>query len=537
MDESPSPQANQGAAAQGGERRSGRLSAYLLAGLFVLLGISAIAWLFVSVVRDPAIRQVVEGTATESGQSPSLIIAFLTQFGIVLPVLVIGLGAMSVWLGLQLRTRNILAARWAQVALLWLAVAAAIAAILDVVRLGFDYFSQSEQQAVPLDQGRIISIVGLLCAAAFFALILVWLNRRIEQVFYGKEQLNSREVRNAWNLLIPTLAVFVLVAARPLEQTFIRSLTDKRFAGQEVPNFVALENYQNLLSARLDLVDCRLDEATGECDVARDGSIRWQSIDRELLQEGFRTVWTIPLPFDSTPSALAISGLDQDFLKSIGTTLLFTVVSVSFELLIALFMALTVNSAFRGRGLMRAVMLVPWAIPTVISARLWELMLKDTSAGIVNRVLMDVRIVDAPQAWLSAVSLQLPAAIMVDVWKTAPFMALLLLAGLQTIPSDLYEAAAVDGASRIQQFFSITLPLLRPTIAVALVFRTLDALRVFDLFNVLFGRQQLSMATYNYEMLVNNQQDGYASAISMIIFVVISIFAIVYVRLLNVETE
>jgi trehalose/maltose transport system permease protein len=200
-------------------------------------------------------------------------------------------------------------------------------------------------------------------------------------------------------------------------------------------------------------------------------------------------------------------------------------------------MAMTVNSAFRGRGVMRAVMLVPWAIPTVISARLWELMLKDTGAGIINRVLMDVHLVDAPQAWLSAVSLQLPAAIMVDVWKTAPFMALLLLAGLQTIPSDLYEAAAVDGANRVQQFFSITLPLLRPTIAVALVFRTLDALRVFDLFNVLFGRQQLSMATYNYETLVNNQQDGYASAISMIIFLLISVFAIAYVRLLNVETE
>jgi trehalose/maltose transport system permease protein len=164
-------------------------------------------------------------------------------------------------------------------------------------------------------------------------------------------------------------------------------------------------------------------------------------------------------------------------------------------------------------------------------------MLKDTSAGIINRVLMDVRLVDAPQAWLSAMTLQLPAAIMVDVWKTAPFMALLLLAGLQTIPADLYEAAAVDGANRVQQFFSITLPLLRPTIAVALVFRTLDALRVFDLFNVLFGRQQLSMATYNYEMLVNNQQDGYASAISMIIFVLISVFAFAYVRLLNVETD
>ncbi|MBN1259212.1 MAG: sugar ABC transporter permease [Anaerolineae bacterium] len=447
------------------------------------------------------------------------------------------MSALSIWLGFRLRSRDILAARWAQTALLWLAVAAAIAAIFTLIRLGFDYVSQQEQQAAPLNLGQLTPFFVFSGASGVFALLLVWLNRRLDYIFSGKEPLQSREIRQAWNLLIPTLAVFVLVAARPLEQTFIRSLTDKRFAGQAVPNFVGLQNYGNLLGMRLDIVDCRLEEDADRCDLARDGSIRWQSIDRELLQEGFRTVWTIRLPFDSSPSALAISGLDQDFLKSIGTTLLFAVISVSFELLVALFIALTVNSAFRGRGLMRAVMLVPWAIPTVISARLWELILKDTSAGIINRVLMDIGLISAPQAWLSDVSLQLPAAIMVDVWKTAPFMALLLLAGLQTISSELYEAASVDGATRPQQLFSITLPLLRPTIAVALVFRTLDALRVFDLFNVLFGRQQLSMATYNYETLVNNQQDGYASAVSMIIFLLISVFAIVYVRLLNVETE
>jgi trehalose/maltose transport system permease protein len=126
---------------------------------------------------------------------------------------------------------------------------------------------------------------------------------------------------------------------------------------------------------------------------------------------------------------------------------------------------------------------------------------------------------------------------MVDVWKTTPFMALLLLAGLQTIPADLYEAAAVDGASKLRQFISITIPLLRPTIAVALVFRTLDALRAFDVFQVLLGRQRLSMATYNYETLVQAQDGGYASAIGVVIFILIFIFAIAYVRLLGVETE
>ncbi|NDJ85076.1 MAG: sugar ABC transporter permease, partial [Chloroflexi bacterium] len=131
---------------------------------------------------------------------------------------------------------------------------------------------------------------------------------------------------------------------------------------------------------------------------------------------------------------------------------------------------------------------------------------------------MDLNIIGLPEAWLTRVDLQLPSAIMVDVWKTSPFMALLLLAGLQTIPADLYEAASVDGANRFHQFRHITLPLLRPTIGVALVFRTLDALRVFDLFNVLFGRAQLTMATYNYETLVGNQQDGYASAVGVLIF-------------------
>ncbi|QPC85135.1 sugar ABC transporter permease [Phototrophicus methaneseepsis] len=363
------------------------------------------------------------------------------------------------------------------------------------------------------------------------------ISRILDTVFAGNEALLNSETRFAWNLLIPTLLIVIMVAARPLEQTFIRSLTDKRFAGREVPNFVGLDNYANLLGIRFDTVPCRIDDETGGCVVRDDGSIRWESIDRTLLEDGYRTLSNIPLPGGEVAQSLAISGLDRDFLQGIRTTLVFTLFSVSLELIIGLSMAMIVNSDFRGRGFMRAVMLVPWAIPTVISARLWELMLKDTSAGIVNKVLMDLHVISMPQAWLSDPSLQIPAAIMVDVWKTAPFMALLLLAGLQTIPKDLYEAASVDGASRVRTFFNITLPLLRPTIGVALVFRTLDALRVFDLFNVLFGRQQLSMATYNYETLVNNQQDGYASAVSMIIFVLISIFAFVYVRLLNVETD
>lgn len=512
------------------DRQAGRTAALLLSALFVLLGVAAIGWLLLTVANDPAIRSALAWTPAQGEQPPSVIMAFLTQFGITLPLLVMGLGGAALWLGVRLLRRDIIAARWAQMALIWLAAGALAVAAADAINLAW-------MQGAGFDATE----GALLLAALGLGLLLLlpwwWLRGNLERAFTGREQLSQREARVAWNLLIPTLIVFVIVAARPLEQTFIRSLTDKRFASPAVPNFVGLQNYQTLLGVRLDITGCRPDPETGACATRPDGAIRWESIDRSLMQEGYRTVWNVPLPRSAPPQSLAISGTDADFINSIGTTLVFVIFSVTFELILALFMALTVNSSFRGRGMMRAVMLIPWAIPTVISARLWELMLKDTSAGIINRILLDLGLISAPQAWLSSVSLQLPAVILVDVWKTAPFMALLLLAGLQSISRDLYEAASVDGASVVRRFWSITLPLLRPTIAVALVFRTLDALRVFDLFNVLFGRQKLSMATYNYEVLVNNRQDGYASAISIILFLLISVFAFVYVRLLNVETD
>ncbi|NPV65628.1 MAG: sugar ABC transporter permease [Anaerolineae bacterium] len=338
----------------------------------------------------------------------------------------------------------------------------------------------------------------------------------------------------AWNLLIPTLVVLIVVAARPLEETFITSLTDKRFAGTQTVNFVGLNNYARLLSFRLDIVPCRLNEETNTCAIDTTGAVRWEMIDRELLRQGFRPVSTIDL---GGGRGLTVSAIDASFISSAGNTLFFTVVSVLLELILGLFVAMVVNSKFRGRGLMRAAMLVPWAIPTVISARLWEIMLRDNQSGILNKMLVDLGIFSQSQAWLANPDIQLWSLILVDVWKTTPFMALLLLAGLQTIPEDLYEAASVDGANRVRQFFAVTIPLLRPTIAVALVFRTLDALRVFDVFNVLLGRRKLSMATYNFETLVQNQDGGYASAIGVIIFILIFIFAVIYVRTLGVETE
>lgn len=505
---------------------------YILSGLMVLIGLLGALFFLATVLQDDAIQLALNWTPTEEDAlQPSLILIYLERFGIILTALFAFLSAFFIGVGIRLRKGSIRTAYWAQLGVMWLSIGMIALILLNTYNL----VRNAQLDDLPIDVGQLIAT-----SIPFMVVLFVtggmwyWLNKNIEVVFKGEDNLLGRETRLAWNLLIPTLTIFILVAARPLEQTFVRSLTDKRFAGSAVPQFVGLDNYAQLLTFRIDMVPCRKSAPEAPCETRGNGEIRWESIDRDLLSDGYRTVANISVPGDQS---YAISGLDDDFLEAIGTTLVFAVVSVTFELLIGLFIAMVVNSNFFGRGAMRAVMLVPWAIPTVISARLWELMLKDTSAGIFNKILMDLHLIDAPQAWLSDPSLQIPTAIIVDVWKTAPFMALILLAGLQVIPKDLYEAASVDGANPVRRFFSITLPLLRPAIAIALIFRTLDALRVFDLFNVLFGRQQLSMATYNFETLVSNQLDGYASAISVIIFIFISIFAFLYVRVLNVETS
>jgi trehalose/maltose transport system permease protein len=207
------------------------------------------------------------------------------------------------------------------------------------------------------------------------------------------------------------------------------------------------------------------------------------------------------------------------------------------ETVIGLGIALVVNSKFKGRGVMRTIMLVPWAIPTAVSSRMWEYMFNSTRTGFVNVVFQVLGLGNGQIPFLVDQAWQLPAMITIDVWKTTPFMALLLLAGLQLIPRELYEAADVDGAGRIRQFFSVTLPLLQPTIAVALVFRTLDAVRVFDLFQIVLTKTRYSMASFAYYQLIDSQAMGYSSASSVIIFALITVFAIFYIRLLGVSDE
>jgi ABC-type sugar transport system permease subunit len=229
---------------------------------------------------------------------------------------------------------------------------------------------------------------------------------------------------------------------------------------------------------------------------------------------------------------------DARFWQSLGHTALFTVISLVVELVLGLALALAMNQAFRGRGVVRAAVLVPWAIPTVVAALLWRFIF-DSQAGIANVVLSNVGRLHHPLVWFVRASTAWVPVILADVWKTTPFVALLLLAGLQSIDQELYEAAATDGASAWWQLTRITIPLLKPAILVALIFRTLDAFRVFDLIYVMTGggpgTSTEPVALYTFNALLQNLEFGYGAALSVIIFIVTFGLAMLYMRGLGVD--
>lgn len=253
----------------------------------------------------------------------------------------------------------------------------------------------------------------------------------------------------------------------------------------------------------------------------------WESLHRHDL----RLPW-LGRPFVGLGNYVRLAH-DARFWGALGHTTLFTVVSVALELVLGLIFALAMNRAFRGRGLVRVAVLVPWAIPTVVAALLWRFLF-DSQAGIANVVLMRTGIIEQPLVWfVHAVTAWVPV-ILADVWKTTPFVALLLLAGLQNIDSSLYEAAAVDGASAWRQLTRITIPLLKPAILLVLIFRTLDAFRVFDLIYVLTGggpgTSTEPIALYAFNALLQNLQFGYGAAISVVIFLITFGLALVYIK-------
>ncbi len=288
--------------------------------------------------------------------------------------------------------------------------------------------------------------------------------------------LTRSRTRTAWLLLLPTLLVVLAVAAFPLGQTIYLSFTNDRLADQRDPEWVGLENY------------------------------------RDLIQ-------------------------DDDFRDAVILTVKFAAITLVFEFILGLMIALVVNSEFRGRSWMRTAMLVPWAIPTVVSAQMWSWMYNDIY-GVFNDLLVNrLGLLDRNVAWIADPDIALWAVAAVDIWKTTPFVALLLLAGLQVIPDDIYEAARVDGATKVQQFFRITLPLLMPAILVTMIFRTLDALRVFDVFYVMFGSRgdTATMAIHAQETIVSFRRVGEGSAVSIAIFLIIGIFVAAYVTAMRVE--
>lgn len=217
------------------------------------------------------------------------------------------------------------------------------------------------------------------------------------------------------------------------------------------------------------------------------------------------------------------------FWNAFYNTTFFTVVCVVIEVIIGVAMALIMNKAFRGKGLIRASILVPWAIPTVVSAKLWGWIFD--ANGIANEML-GTQILWTTDGWQAKL-----AVIIADTWKTAPFIGLLVLAGLQIIPAEVYEAAKIDGAHAVQQFFHLTLPLVKPALLVAVLFRILDNLRMFDLPYVLIGAQKPSVETLSMFAFLENANTRYgpAAAYSFILFIYVVIVAYLFVKILGAD--
>ena len=231
---------------------------------------------------------------------------------------------------------------------------------------------------------------------------------------------------------------------------------------------------------------------------------------------------------------------DERWHNSLRVTGLVAGVSVAAELVLGMIIALAINRAFVGRGIVRASVLVPWALTTVVSAKMWA-WIYDGRYGVFNDILLRLNIIDAPLIFLVRPELTIWAMIGAEIWKTTPFMALLLLAGLQLIPGDIYEAASIDGANLWQQFWQITLPLMKPTILVALLFRTIDAVRMFDLPRVLTnggpGDSTETLVFYTYEMLFTSLNFGRGSALAVLSFLIVLLISFIYIKILGAPTQ
>src|SRR5882672_5384406 len=300
-----------------------------------------------------------------------------------------------------------------------------------------------------------------------------------------QSELTRSRVGAAWLFLAPMLFLLLLVAGWPLLRTIWFGFTDANLSDLTQWKFVGIANY--------------------------------------LANEDGKWVGLL---------------VDPEWWRAVWNTIYFAVISVSLETVLGMIIALVLNASFPGRAIVRTAVLIPWAVPTIVSAKMWSWMLND-QFGIVNDALMKLGLIAHPLAWTANPDLSMIAVIMVDVWKTTPFMALLLLAGLQMLPSDCYEAARVDGINPVKVFFRVTLPLIRPAVMVAVIFRALDAFRIFDLIYVLTSNSKdtMSMSVYARQQLVDFQEVGYGSAASTLLFLTVGILIVVYMVVGRVQFD
>lgn len=296
-----------------------------------------------------------------------------------------------------------------------------------------------------------------------------------EPVVEQKSRLTRQRIRSAWLFLIPMIIVILCIAGWPLARTIYFSFTDATLADIDAHRFIGFDNFVYLM----------------------------QSPD-----------WWI----------------------SVKNTLVFTVTSVTLEVILGTIIALALNAHMPGRGMLRASVMIPWAIPTIVSAQMWNWMFNDFY-GVINAMMLGMGWIDQPWAWTADPDLSLWAVVIADVWKTTPFMALLVLAALQVLPGECYEAAKVDGIHPVRVFFKVTLPLIKPALLVAVIFRCLDALRMFDLVYVLTSgsRSTMTMSIYARKELVDFQDVGFGSAASTSLFLIIALATVLLLTLGKVK--
>jgi ABC-type sugar transport system permease subunit len=301
-----------------------------------------------------------------------------------------------------------------------------------------------------------------------------------------KNALSDGQGRLAWILLAPTLLVIIVVAGIPvfmsIRESFFQTgsgVNPETGLVEGGEQFVGLQNFTNIFAGQ-------------------------------------------------NPVIGSYGGMDRFWNAFLNTTFI-TIICVALETVLGVAMALIMAKAFRGRGVVRAGILVPWAIPTIVSALMWKLIFDE--AGVMNRVL------GRQILWLADSGASFWAIIIADIWKTAPFIGLLTLAGLQTIPAEVYEAAKVDGATAWKTFVRITLPMVKPTLVVAVLFRTLDTLRMFDLPYGMIGAGKYRVETLSIFAYQEATQTRYgpAAAYAIVLFLYVLLVAYLFVKILGAD--